>query len=382
MSKINENNTENSTNGTSDVHGLDNGNDPIIDETNDDTVSTAGGDDDTADKKDDGSVINGPTEPSGKDASIDADAVDAESADNGKNGITLREFFLSWRLIVIILVFALAIGGPITWLRVIRPAMSRGAEENIASSSVVMYDHTWEQNALDESVTDSLNVNENQWVLSYTSAGDADGSKNILDDNDTIERSSSTRCLVFRGARDDASTDGNVPKHHARAVLSFGDEKSRNFIMEQSETLAYGMKKGVMSMEFCFLLNSDEYSAIALEALGEIDYNDPSFTWDAITRLAQVDTSELEDTDDMVSAVLNVVSKLEEEGLQVDKSESSISEKSLKTGSFIQWARIMTNENTVEVIPAFFMDGENLSNTETFKMYNPDAMYEKIQSLG
>jgi hypothetical protein len=68
--------------------------------------------------------------------------------------------------------------------------------------------------------------------------------------------------------------------------------------------------------------------------------------------------------------------------MKTDSKESSITKNSIKAGSFIQWARIMTNKNSVEVMPAFYLDNENLSDVGKFNLYDPDVMYKRLDSLG
>jgi hypothetical protein len=290
---------------------------------------------------------------------------DQKDSSNANKRMTLKSFFWSWRLIVVILIFVLAIGGPISWVTWIQPMIATNTAKEIGSTTVVSYQHSWKKGTLDKTLVDDLNINESQYSLVYKDQG--------LTTNKSIGRSGDTSCLVFKG-------DGRTPNHHVKLVLSFGDDKSRNLLSEQATQLAYGMKKGTISVETCFLLSDTEYSALALEALGEIDFNDPSYTWQALQSLAQVDTSSFSNTNDMVKAILKIVSSLKNSGFQ-EGTKSTISEKSLKTGSFIQWARVMTNANTVKTIPAFFLDGDNLSNISDFKMYNPDALYQKIEAL-
>lgn len=278
---------------------------------------------------------------------------------------SLKAFMLSWRLAVIIPIFIIAIGGPFAWVFWIHPAMEAQHADDVASTTVVPYDHSWSSGKADSSLLDGLDVNSNQYTIKYKA--------NAISDDKSVGRSASTSCMVFKGK------DMN-PKHHVKIVIAYGDDKSRNLLSEQASQFSYAMKNGTISTEVCFLLTDSEYSALATEALAEIDYNDPTFTWQAMQSLSQVDVTEFKSTSDMSKFILKVVDNLKKDGFK-ENAKSTISEKSLKTGSFIQWARIMTNKSAVPTVPVFYLDGDNLSDTTVFKMYNPDAMYKKLESL-
>ena len=331
-------------------------------EDEDDDVKPAGADDLQAgdDSRNDPVDDDHDSDTAATSASINADV----NAQENNHGITVRRFFWSWRLIVIVLIFALAIGGPISWFKLILPAVQTAQANKIGNSKIVTYDHSWKSGKLNKELVDDLNVNETQYSIKYT---DLTSDKNV-------GRSSSTACFVFKGS-------GSSPTHHAKAILSLGDDKSRNFLDEQASTLSYAMKKGVLSTEICLLLTSSEYSALATEALGEIDYNDPSFTWTAIKDLIDVDTSTFNSSDDMMKSILKTVDSLKDDGMKIDTKESSITNNSIKAGSFIQWARTMTNKNSVEVIPAFYLDDKNLSDAGKFNLYDPDVMYKRLNNL-
>jgi hypothetical protein len=341
--------------------------DENMDEDTDDTVRSSihedpqDGDDSTNSAADEDHDPDSP-ETAGTGVSSD---VNGKNAHGSTRRITVKEFFWSWRLIVIALIFVLAIGGPVSWFKLVLPSIQESQANKIGTSKIVTYDHSWKSGKLNKKLVDDLDVNENQYSIKYAN----------LPSNDDIGRSSSTNCFVFKGS-------GSNPAHHAKVVLSLGDDKSRNFLDEQASTLSYAMKKGTLSTEVCLLLTSSEYSALATEALGEIDYNDPSFTWVAIKDLIDVDTSTFGNSDDMVKSILNTVDTLKNDGMKTDSKESSITKNSIKAGSFIQWARIMTNKNSVEVMPAFYLDNENLSDVGKFNLYDPDVMYKRLDSLG
>jgi hypothetical protein len=161
-----------------------------------------------------------------------------------------------------------------------------------------------------------------------------------------------------------------------KAVLAFGDTKSRDWLGQQSSVLAYGMKKGTISTDLCFLLTDDEYSVLATEALSEIDFNNSDNTWNAALKLAMVDSSQYTTTDQRITAVLNVVDSISNADKKV-----SISKYSLKNGSFVQWAKEMSDANKVEAIPAVFVNGKNKTASNDFRLYDNDTFYTYIDGL-
>jgi hypothetical protein len=261
---------------------------------------------------------------------------------------SLKSFLLSWRLVVIVLIMAIAIGSPIAWFKVWLPYSENQSKEAISSNAIVAVDHTWDKTKISKSEVGSLDINPTQY----------------------IRHSDKTySCFAFKGKN---SNPGNTVK----AVLAFGDTKSRDWLGQQSSVLAYGMKKGTISTDLCFLLTDDEYSVLATEALSEIDFNNFDNTWNAALKLAMVDSSQYTTTDQRITAVLNVVDSISNADKKV-----SISKYSLKNGSFVQWAKEMSDANKVEAIPAVFVNGKNKTASNDFRLYDNDTFYTYIDGL-
>lgn len=277
---------------------------------------------------------------------------------NGGLWSGVKWFFSSWkRILGFLLLIAAVVGVMFLFQDVIKPKMVASRTDRQSNVKIVSYDHSWDKTRLDSKVVDGLNVNTNQYVLHYK-------------DNSMRDGLSSSQCFVFKG-------EGVDPKHTVKVVLSPGDSKSANFVTSQWSTLHSSMQSGKTSVQVCVLLNQDEYSAVAIEALGEIDYNDKTKTWEAIQSLVAVDPSDFKTYDEKTASVLRTVTDL---GVGVS-DKSRISTSSLKNGSFMQWSRMMTNDNKVEKIPALWVDGGNLSSVDTFRMYDPNALSDKLNNL-
>lgn len=268
-----------------------------------------------------------------------------------------QQFFFSWRGVVAAIIIIIAMIIPALWVEIIKPSMDKKQLEQQTSEStaeIVPYAHKWEQVKLDTSKTGKLAVNTKQWLLTNTAA--VDGTQ--------------TSCMVFH-AKDRPETG-----HMAKVTLAFDDSKSRDFMNAQASTFETAMRQGKIDLQVCMLLTNDEYSAFALETLGEVDFNDYTNTWEALKNLLKVDETSFTDADSRIKAALNAINDITD----VDK-KVSISSDSIKNGSFIQWSKVMTDANTVEKIPAFWLDGVNLSNQDKFNMNNPDAMWTKLNAL-
>lgn len=284
--------------------------------------------------------------------------------DNTDEGLVagLKWFFSSWKRILTFLVIIAAVFGLMefgyAYVRpriILRNLSSKATSQS--STKIVSYDHSWDSTKLDRKAVDGLDVNTTQYLIHYKDKGMTD-------------KQSKSSCMVFRG-------EGRNPKHSVKVVISPGDSKSANFLTSQGDVLKKHMQSGDISTEVCLLLNEDEYSAVAAEAIGEIDYNDKDKTWDAIHALTAVDPTEFKTYDEKAASVLRTVTNL---GVGVH-DDSRISTSSLKNGSFMQWSRMMTNENKVEKIPALWVDHENLSSGDTFRMYDADALDSRLNAL-
>lgn len=266
-----------------------------------------------------------------------------------------KQFFRSWRGIVAAAVIVAAVAVPALWVEVVKPAMDKRKVEDLtgySNATILPYKHVWSKVELDKDKVDDLDVNPNQWLL-----------KNSGDEW------SKSSCFTFHA-------DGKTGKHLAKTTIAFGDPKSRDFFDSQASVFEDAMRNGKINLQVCMLLTDDEYSALAMETLGEVDFNDPTNTWQAVKNLLKVDVSEMKDGDARVDAALSAVEDIMGYDRKVD-----ISADSLKNGSFLQWSRVMTDAEKVEKIPAFWLDGKNLSDQEKFKLTNPDVMHERLDSL-
>ena len=266
-----------------------------------------------------------------------------------------KQFFHSWRGIVAAAVIVAAIALPVLWVEVVKPAMDKRKIEDLtgySNAAILPYKHVWSKVELDKGKVDDLDVNPNQWLL----------------ENSVAEWSKSS-CFTFHA-------DGKTGKHLAKTTIAFGDPKSRDFFDSQASVFEDAMRSGKINLQVCMLLTDDEYSALAMETLGEVDFNDSTNTWQALKNLLKVDVTEMKDGEARVDAALSAVEDIVGYDRKVD-----ISADSLKNGSFLQWSRVMTDAEKVEKIPAFWLDGKNLSDQEKFKLTNPDVMHERLDSL-
>lgn len=266
-----------------------------------------------------------------------------------------KQFFHSWRGIVAAAVIVAAVAVPALWVEAVKPAMDKRKLEGMtgySNAAIVPYKHVWSKVKLDKDKVDDLSVNPDQWLLKNS--------------GDEWSRSS---CFAFHAK-------GKTGKHLAKTTIAFGDPKSRDFFDSQASVFEDAMRAGKINLQVCMLLTEDEYSALAMEALGEVDYNDQGNTWQAIKNLLKVDVTEMKDGNARVDAALAAVKDIVGYDRKVDVSADS-----LKNGSFLQWSKVMTDSEKVEKIPAFWLDGKNLSDQEKFKLSNPDVMHERLDSL-
>lgn len=247
-------------------------------------------------------------------------------------------------MVIMVVVMAIAIGAPAAYVLGVRPWLERRDAARTAETSIVPVGHIWSKTT---AKTDDVSVNPTQYVMSNTD-----------------KRFS---CYGFKGS-------DRSPGHVIKVVLAFGDEKSRDWTGQQFATLAGAIKAGRIAVDVCYLLSSDAYSALAMEALAEIDYNDPGNTWSAMSKLMMVDPADLTTQKARIGAVMDVVKSISNADGKVGISESS-----LRTGSFLQWSRVMTSANHTEVIPAVFADGKNI--TAKFRLYDPDSFTVTMNGL-
>jgi hypothetical protein len=262
---------------------------------------------------------------------------------------TLAVFMHSWRMIVAILVILAAVAAPIAWFLVWVPYRDDRNAQDIKNNTIVSIAHTWDKTKRSSTKVGLLNVNTTQYIRH---SKDADYS-----------------CFAFKGKNSD-------PDNVVKAVLAFGDTKSRDWLGQQSSVLSYAMKKGTVGTDLCFLLTDDEYSVLATEALSEIDYNNPDNTWAAAVKLSLVDTSSLTTTDERVSSIMKTVDSIS----GVD-DKVNISAASIKNGSFVQWARVMSDANTVEALPAVYVNGVNKTSSDDFSLYDSATFYTYLDNL-
>lgn len=279
----------------------------------------------------------------------------AHEANAPRKSSAWKQFFHSWRGIVAAAVIVAAVAVPALWVEAVKPAMDKRKIEGMtgySNAAIIPYKHSWSKVSLNKGKVDDLNVNPDQWLLKNS--------------GDEWSRSS---CFTFHA-------HGKTGKHLAKTTIAFGDPKSRDFFDSQASVFEDAMRAGKINLQVCMLLTDDEYSALAMETLGEVDYNDQSNTWQAIKNLLKVDVTEMKDGDARVDAALAAVKDIVGYDKKVDVRADS-----LKNGSFLQWSKVMTDAEKVEKIPAFWLDGKNLSDQEKFKLSNPDVMHERLDSL-
>lgn len=331
---------------------------PVTDtgEPNDELEAGATVDDGQSEDAADGvDLVPEPAAESKSDPEHDPESTPAREPDAARKNNAWKQFFQSWRGIAAAVIIVAAIALPILWVKVVQPAMDKQKVAELtgySNAAIVPYKHTWAKVDLDKDKVGNLSVNPDQWLLKNSEADWAEST-----------------CFTFHA-------DGVDGKHVAKTTIAFGDSKSRDFFDSQASVFENAMRNGKIDLQVCMLLTDDEYSALAMETLGEVDYNDPSNTWQAIKNLLKVDVTEMTGSSARMDAALNAVKGI----VNYDK-KVSISEDSLKNGSFLQWSKVMTDAEKVEKIPAFWLDGENLSSQDKFKLSNPDVMHERLDAL-
>lgn len=284
------------------------------------------------------------------------------SKDNDNGGkvkgdkATFREVLKANRvfLIVFTVIMVLALVAIPLWFFKIRYVID--APKTEVKYSITRYDHSWEKTALPDKMKD-YKVNTDQYVQK-----DANG------DN--------MYCIGFKPG----DKDGNkapTASHTMKAVLAFGDTKSRNFIMQNMSPISMGIKSGYINMEFCFVQTDNEYSVLAVEALAESDYIDPSHTWDVINDLMLTPTSDLKNRDESIAAIMNVLAN--KIGVSNEKGKTPINKDSIEQGSFYLFGYMMSETQRADYIPALFVD--NTVKNNDLSIYNPDDMWKYIKAL-
>lgn len=263
---------------------------------------------------------------------------------NTGNG-TKRSMPLWVQILILILIgFVIAMGLVTIWVKVVKPNMNKPKSD--VTHSLVRAEHTWKETRPSEKMK-GFNINSTQYVM---------------DGHDS-------ECFTFTGR-------GANPKHTMRFILSFGDAKSRNLLLQQQAPLGMGVKSGRIKAEFCLVQTNNEYSVLATEALAESDYNNPSKTWGLMYDLMMTDTSGLDTTAKRVDAIASVVMK---SGAARVQGKPEITAESITKGTFYQWAYAMSESQRAEYVPAVLQDGEPLNGSSS--IYNPDSMWRRIKSL-
>lgn len=284
------------------------------------------------------------------------------SKDNDNGGkvkgdkATFREVLKANRvfLIVFTVIMVLALVAIPLWFFKIRYVID--APKTEVKYSITRYDHSWEKTALPDKMKD-YKVNTDQYVQK-----DANG------DN--------MYCIGFKPGDKDGHK-APTASHTMKAVLAFGDTKSRNFIMQNMSPISMGIKSGYINMEFCFVQTDNEYSVLAVEALAESDYIDPSHTWDVINDLMLTPTSDLKNRDERIAAIMNVLAN--KIGVSNEKGKTPINKDSIEQGSFYLFGYMMSETQRADYIPALFVD--NTVKNNDLSIYNPDDMWKYIKAL-
>lgn len=281
------------------------------------------------------------------------------SVDGGKvkgDKATFREVLKANRvfLIVFTVIMVLALVAIPLWFFKIRYVID--APKTEVKYSITRYDHSWEKTALPDKMKD-YKVNTDQYVQK-----DANG------DN--------MYCIGFKPGDKDGHK-APTASHTMKAVLAFGDTKSRNFIMQNMSPISMGIKSGYINMEFCFVQTDNEYSVLAVEALAESDYIDPSHTWDVINDLMLTPTSDLKNRDERIAAIMNVLAN--KIGVSNEKGKTPINKDSIEQGSFYLFGYMMSETQRADYIPALFVD--NTVKNNDLSIYNPDDMWKYIKAL-
>lgn len=259
-----------------------------------------------------------------------------------------------WQKITVSVIIIASVLLPFGYVKIAKPIIDKNIIASRITNSrknknipITTINHSWDIVKLDSKMAKKLpNVNIKQLVLH--------------------NKDNQNQCLTFK-------TANSSVKHAIKTVIAFGDSKSRDMFNMQADVLESAIRDKNSSVEVCTLLTDDEYSALAIEALGEVDYNNPANSWRAVRNLLKVDSTSLKTSDSRVSAVLNAVQTIP----NVDQ-KVTISAKSIKNGSFIQWGRLMSDSNNVKKIPALFIDGKNLSGQH---LNNPNILMRQVNML-
>lgn len=258
-----------------------------------------------------------------------------------------------WQKATIGVIIVASVLLPFGYVKIVKPIIDKNIITSRITNSrknknipITTINHSWDIVKLDNKMAKKLpNVNIKQLVLH--------------------NKDNQSQCLTFKA--------GNNVKHTIKTVIAFGDSKSRDMFNMQADVLESAIRDKNSSVEVCTLLTNDEYSALAIEALGEVDYNNPANSWRAVRNLLKVDSTSLKTSDSRVSAVLNAVQTIP----NVDQ-KVTISAKSVKNGSFIQWGRLMSDSSNVKKIPTLFIDGKNLSGQH---LNNPNMLLKYVNNL-
>lgn len=215
--------------------------------------------------------------------------------------------------------------------------------------------HTWVETPLKGKMK-AFNVNKNQFIQQN-------------------EQGKNEYCFKFvPGAKNGAVP--TPPKHTMKAILAFGDAKSRNFLMQNDSQIAMAVKSAYMNVEFCMLQTTNEYSVLAVEALAEVDYNRPDATFEVLKALMYQNTSELKTRDARLQLILEVLRRL---GVTKTNGKPEISETSIKNGSFYQFGYMMSEIQRAQYVPAILVDGQ--AKNRDLSIYNPDDMWKYMKAL-
>lgn len=297
---------------------------------------------------------------SNSDSSATTGTTGSKDNDNGGkvkgDKATFREVLKANRvfLIVFTVIMVLALVAIPLWFFKIRYVID--APKTEVKYSITRYDHSWEKTALPDKMKD-YKVNTDQYVQK-----DANG------DN--------MYCIGFKPGDKDGHK-APTASHTMKAVLAFGDTKSRNFIMQNMSPISMGIKSGYINMEFCFVQTDNEYSVLAVEALAESDYIDPSHTWDVINDLMLTPTNDLNNRDERIAAIMNVLAN--KIGVSNEKGKTPINKDSIEQGSFYLFGYMMSETQRADYIPALFVD--NTVKNNDLSIYNPDDMWKYIKAL-
>lgn len=259
-----------------------------------------------------------------------------------------RVFLITFTSILILALIAIPV-----WFLKVRNIVE--APKTSVKYSITRYDHKWVETPLSGKMAE-FSVNKTQIIQQ-----DNDG-KNMY-------------CIGFKPGDKDGN-NAPTPSHTMKAVLAFGDTKSRNFIMQNMSPISMGIRSGLINMEFCFVQTENEYSVLAVEALGEVDYNDPAKTWNVIEKLMLENTADLKDTNTRINTIVSVLSEL---GVTKEEGKTEISAASIKQGTFYQFGYMMSETQRADYIPALFVDGK-VKNGD-MSIYDPDSMWKYITAL-